>query len=485
MMRAMRINLVKIGSGLLKSMMFISILSLILSVIGGEKVYPNHDFELETDELVMGMSRATNPAHIEISKTVEPNQIFIKDSGLTPDFARVTIKVKGVGYPGVEYDPQDTVFIMDNSDSMDESDNEYKRIEALKYYLETMIPPDDRAAVVKFAAEAELINNHHLTSNYSQIEDDLPALWHTSGLTNLGAAMALANQELIQYGDRENKMLIEILLTDGRPEPPENNVTMKTINQAIDYNIKVYTVGLGETHDAELLKWISKMTGGRYYYAREASELIEIYNEISHQFHNYTAGIDPDISDSEPMVRDVLPDWIIVDQSSYSIKPDYKGSFLGGTKVLEWNISRIAIGQTWTVSYNISCKQPGDEVAVMVFGQARVRYLSQKGNDQILWFDELYIKVIPRYSQISPAPPPPLPPAPPPPPPVSGFPVPAPPPATPVPVTLSPPVYMPAGATPTPIPVQYMASFFVGLGIAEQVIQRTKIKSRQKVAIGV
>lgn len=426
-------------------------------------------------------SRATNPARLEIDKSVAHSQIFVKDSGLNPEKTRITITVKGVGYPGVEYNPQDTVFIMDNSDSMDESDNEFKRVEALKLYLETMLPPDDRAAVIKFSRDAELINDHHLTSNYTQIIEDLPALWHTSGLTNLGAAVALANEELIQYSDTD-KILVEILLTDGRPEPPENNVTMKTINEAIDNEIKIYTVGLGEDHDAKLLRWIANMTGGKYYYAREAEDLIEIYNEISNQFHNYTAGTDPDITDSDPMVRDVLPYWVDVEQGSFSIEPDHTGPFLGDTTRLEWNISRIAIGETWTVSYNISVTEPGDTKDITVAGHARVRYLTQKGTRQTIWFDALSIKVLPRYSQFfGPPPPPPLPPAPLP---VSGFPVPAPPPATTVPIPLAPGQFV-ATASPAGIPLQYFMATFVGLGIADRIKQMRMIKSRQKVAIGV
>ncbi|MCK5562229.1 MAG: VWA domain-containing protein, partial [Thermoplasmata archaeon] len=329
------------------------ILLAMLLILSGFVVLMSNTSGEVTEDLKINyepQARSTNPARLEISKSVGHNQIFVKDSGLNPEKTRVTITVKGVGYPGVEYNPQDTVFIMDNSDSMDESDNEFKRIEALKLYLETMLPPDDRAAVIKFSRDAELINDHHLTSNYTQIIDDLPALWHTSGLTNLGAAVALANEELIQYSDTD-KILVEILLTDGRPEPPENNVTMDTINEAIDNKIKIYTVGLGEDHDAKLLRWIANMTGGKYYYAREAEDLIIIYNEISNQFHNYTAGSDPDITDSDPMVRDVLPYWVEVEQGSFSIEPDYFGAFLGDTTRIEWNISRIAIGETWTVSY--------------------------------------------------------------------------------------------------------------------------------------
>ena len=98
-------------------------------------------------------TRANDPAKLEISKTISHKQIYVSNSGLYPSHSTVTLTVSGVGYPGIEFNPQDTVFIMDNSDSMDENDNEFKRVEALKLYLEKMVTPD-RAAIVKFSNNA-------------------------------------------------------------------------------------------------------------------------------------------------------------------------------------------------------------------------------------------------------------------------------------------------------------------------------------------
>jgi hypothetical protein len=446
----------------------------------------SHNDSLNTNYPI-GETRSTRndkkPAQLEIDLTSKLSQIFVSGSGLNPNSTRVTVTVRGVGYPGVEYNPQDTVFVMDNSDSMDESDNEYKRVEALRIYLDTMLPPDDRAAIVKFSNNAELVKNHHLTSNYSQILSDLSELWHTTGLTNLEAAVATANQELIEYGDSENKTLVEILLTDGRPEPPENNVTMNTIKQAIDNNIKIYTIGLGDDHDAKLLRWIANLTGGKYYFASEASELIAIYNDISDQFHNYTAGSDPDPLDDDPLIRIVLPTWTKYVKGSFSIPPDYIGSYPGGSTKLEWNVSHIAIGETWTVSYNVTSTSAG-EVEISVHTHSRVKYKTQAGIEKTLWFDKLAINVLPKSIRFVPGAPPP-PPLPPTTFPVSGFPVPAATPAGQVPIIMQPAMPVSAGATTAAVPVEYLIGGFVGLGIAERLKQRRLVKSRQKVAIGV
>lgn len=476
-------SLDKINSTVLVKMVIVffittATIGLVTAMACGEQ---NIDSETENGTF---FTRASNPPRLEIDKSINRDQIFINGSGVTPEEATVTITVNGLGFPGVEFNAQDTVFIMDNSDSMDENDNEFRRLEALQLYLQKMIAPEDRAAIVKFSAGAELINNHHLTSNYTQIIEDLPELWHTSGLTNLGAAVALANQELIAYGDK-NKVLVEILLTDGRPEPPENNVTIDIINDAVENNIEIYTVGLGEAHDAGLLKWIARQTGGKYYYAKNASELIDIYNDISNQFRNFTAGSDPDLKDSEPLIRDVIPTWITFDPNSFTKKPDYIGAYLGGTTKIEWNVSKISIGETWSVSYNISSTTIGDAVAITVYGHARVRYFTQERIYQQLLFDDDYIIVLPGYGRLLPGPPIPPPPAPPPPPPpASGFPIPVAPSSTPVPLPIQPSIYVPAG-TPAAIPAEAVFAGFLTLGVADRIRQRRILKTRQKVAIGV
>ncbi len=430
-------------------------------------------------------TRSTNPdlARLEVVKTVEHNTIFVNGSDRKPNHTRVTITIKGVGQPGMDYNPQDVVFVMDNSDSMDENDNEYKRIEALKLYLQKMLPPGDRAALVKFSSNAELVNDHHLTSNYEQIINDLPALWHTTGHTNLGAAIKLANQELMEFGDTENNLLIEILLTDGRPEPPENNVTIETINEAIENNIRIYTVGLGKAHDAELLKWIAAKTGGKYYYAKDASDLLEIYDELSNQNRNFTAGLDLDITDTEPLLRDVIPRWIYYNADSFSKKPDRIGNYTSGAVKLEWNIKKIIIGETWSVSYNITSNRVGEEIPITVVDLARVRYYSQDETTKEVNFKELNIRVLPKYDYkntgvVPPPPPPTVPPT------VStgGFPLPT---STPVSIAAPGPVPITAGATPAAIPVQYLFAGLLGLGIAERIKHLRMIKTRQKVALGV
>jgi len=138
------INSIRNRISIFKSILAIILLFLVIIILLSTNVASaTIDPSLEHNQS-QTQSRAVNPPGLEISKSVDRHRIFVSTSGVTPMTATVTLSVKGVGYPGVEFNPQDTIFIMDNSDSMNENDNEFKRIQAVKLYLDTMIPPDDR-----------------------------------------------------------------------------------------------------------------------------------------------------------------------------------------------------------------------------------------------------------------------------------------------------------------------------------------------------
>jgi hypothetical protein len=199
--------------------------------------------------------------------------------------------------------------------------------------------------------------------------------------------------------------------------------------------------------------------------------------------------MDLDTKDLEPLLRDVLPAWVDYVEGSFSKEPDFIGQLANGGTKLEWNISKISIGEVWSVSYNITSGRAGEFVPITDVDLARVKYYSQLEKIQVVKFPEYYIRVLPKYdyqypAPLPPPPPPPPPPLPPPPPP-SGFPIPAPPATTPVPISLTPPVPMTAGATPAAVPVEYLFAGFMGLALAERIKQRRLLRTRQKVAMGI
>jgi Ca-activated chloride channel homolog len=128
--------------------------------------------------------------------------------------------------------------------------------------------------------------------------------------TFLGTGLATAISRL-RKSTAKGKVVI--LLTDGEPTPPEKIDPDVAIELAKEFDIKVYTVGIGNEHggyinhpfgvqqagvklNTELLKKIANQTGGTFLKAGNPKELREAYNKIDllektkHEtdiFHNY------------------------------------------------------------------------------------------------------------------------------------------------------------------------------------------------------
>jgi von Willebrand factor type A domain len=187
---------------------------------------------------------------------------------------------------------QDIILAIDGSGSMSQNDPNRLRIQGGKDYISRLSLPD-RVASVAFTSVAYLIRTnvggpaHHLFSpynnglpNYSGAQSDLDTIGQTDG-TNFGAALQVANDELIANG-LPNRAWVIILLTDGFNNYPwQDTLALAQAGRAKANNITVYTIGLGAGADAALLTDIADITGGTYFAAPTADSIRWIYFEIS------------------------------------------------------------------------------------------------------------------------------------------------------------------------------------------------------------
>lgn len=91
-----------------------------------------------------------------------------------------------------------------------------------------------------------------------------------------GIAQSLTTLSFVDSGEK-----IIILLTDGMNN--SGKVAVKqAVENAIDRQVKVYTIGFGEKKDFDvnMLSQISSQTGGKMYAAVDADDLDEVYSEI-------------------------------------------------------------------------------------------------------------------------------------------------------------------------------------------------------------
>jgi Ca-activated chloride channel family protein len=187
----------------------------------------------------------------------------------------------------------DLVMALDVSSSMLAEDFQPNRLSAAKSLAADFISnrPNDRVGLVVFAAESftqcPITTDRQVVLNLlSKIKDGL-----IEDGTAIGMGLATAVSRL---KESEAKSKVVILLTDGI-----NNTgfidPLTAADAAIEYGIRVYTIGVGTIGkarhpqsielvdvkiDEPLLKDIAEKTGGRYFRATNNESLKQIYDEI-------------------------------------------------------------------------------------------------------------------------------------------------------------------------------------------------------------
>ncbi|TXD81470.1 VWA domain-containing protein [Subsaximicrobium wynnwilliamsii] len=197
----------------------------------------------------------------------------------------------------------DIVMAIDVSASMLAKDLLPNRLEALKNVASEFIKgrPNDRIGLVEYAGES--YTKTPITSDKAIVLRSLRDIKYNEiieGGTAIGMGLATSVNRL---KDSKAKSKVIILLTDG-----VNNsgfIDPKIASElALEYGIKVYTIGLGTNGmalspysilpngnfqyrrmqveiDEDLLKSIADMTEGKYFRATDNEKLKEIYSEIN------------------------------------------------------------------------------------------------------------------------------------------------------------------------------------------------------------
>ncbi|MGB5418806.1 vWA domain-containing protein [Algibacter sp.] len=197
----------------------------------------------------------------------------------------------------------DIVMAIDVSASMLAKDLAPNRLEALKKVAAEFIKgrPNDRIGLVEYAGES--YTKTPITSDKAIVLRSLKSIQYNTiieGGTAIGMGLATSVNRL---KDSKAASKVIILLTDG-----VNNsgfIDPKIASElAVEYGIKVYTIGLGTNGmalspvailpngsfqygriqveiDETLLKEIAEVTGGEYFRATNNKKLEEIYAEIN------------------------------------------------------------------------------------------------------------------------------------------------------------------------------------------------------------
>jgi Mg-chelatase subunit ChlD len=186
----------------------------------------------------------------------------------------------------------DIVFLLDESGSMESTDDAQVRRTTIIQILSELNPDQYRAAIVVFNDEAGILGGYpSLTTDFGSLISCVQDLPDPGGYTNMAGAMELANSLLSESGANHR---LAILLTDGTPESESSmgydvaqDAVINTIHVpfAIAADINYYVVHLapGAASPAGLTLLqdrIARDTGGQYLPVESADQLATVLPDI-------------------------------------------------------------------------------------------------------------------------------------------------------------------------------------------------------------
>lgn len=143
----------------------------------------------------------------------------------------------------------------------------------------------DQVGVVTFATHADLTSG--LTNSLGTAEATVQNLsiapQEETGRTNIGDAIALANNEFLSPRHSRDARKVLVLLTDGRANAPGEDAEKYAVSEAAGArasDIDIFTIGLGQGVNRPFLGDVAS-SNNHEFYAASAANLDQIYRLIS------------------------------------------------------------------------------------------------------------------------------------------------------------------------------------------------------------
>ena len=338
--------------------------------------------------------------------------IYERNSSIGQTEAVVKLRIEGKGDP-IAYRLQQTMIAMDDTGSMAWNDPNNTRFDAAMFYLDQLNNPDEVGFVIY---STDLPNGQYselrspLTTSYNTVKTKMYG--SSSGSTPMIDGLRTASDELIPklksgYSWAVIHLTDGCYNTDGDPQPE--------VDRMVSEHIRMFNIGLyldPNTPDRlicepELRSW-SNETGGKYYYVQHASDLRQVYQNISNNngwgHSNDFAGSSP--KNGTPMVVFKLTDDIEVVPGSFVCGAGCVDPTPSAPKVeannsglkLEWKspVIELKIGQVWEVEFKVRSYAIGTKVAVNDVAESRIAYdqydNTPGGSDG---FEQLRLRVLP------------------------------------------------------------------------------------------
>lgn len=317
----------------------------------------------DTDEFIGDFTRLGVMVYpyLEPSKSISPSSIFIEGTGYGEQ-AKIILGVKGSGIaiPGIKSNAADIVFIVDDTGSMGDDIDQVKQ--DIDYITDRIL---ENITSVRFG----LISYKDMPD----VEYDVPLTFDVdafkNGVLNLvaeggGDYEEAVKDALIMGRDDSNwrggnVTRIMILIGDADPHDPAGAVAVAddayTNHNIITCAMDANPMGMQSFVD------IANAGRGIYEHVGNSEEMADaIINAILFLVPPIDlAGEDINQGDSDYMIQDVLPEYISYVPGSFSTLPDFIFKTGDNKTVLQWNVTRIRIGQKWSVSFSLTSSKLG------------------------------------------------------------------------------------------------------------------------------
>ena len=174
--------------------------------------------------------------------------------------------------------PISVVLAIDKSGSMSEEGKMAAAISAANKFIDLM-HSNDKAFIISFSSD---VRRHGIFSSLKSHLHDI-VTWNNfapGGGTALYDAVSVSTTEVLKEAGRK----AVIALTDGIEN--QSKTKYETLVEKIKQGgIPVYTVGLGNTINENVMRQIAWDSGGRYYHVPNSEDLVNLYSSISQQLH--------------------------------------------------------------------------------------------------------------------------------------------------------------------------------------------------------
>ncbi|UCE37283.1 MAG: lamin tail domain-containing protein [Thermoplasmata archaeon] len=334
---------------------------------------------------------------IQATKSGNPVQIYVNGTGHSEEL-EITLTAQGTGatIEAILSNAADIVFVVDDTGSMGSVIDHMKSVILQITEIFTQEIVSVRFGLVSYKDWPE--RDQELTFNTADFIFAVMGLYADGGgdwREDVYGALEMAIDSNWRSG---NVTKVIILIGDAEDHDPYSPCPLVAAAYNGTWGIFTNTIASSDNQlTLDTFKAIAENGSGIYnHYLGLSSEdladaIIDAVLTVVPRLD--VAAKDLDIFDDNPMIRDVLPDYIDYVDGSATIVPDAKYQDGNGNTVLEWNIREIIVGDVWEVKFRVKSHRLGSQLT-NVISDSRINYTAWDGDNMTLLFPEVWVYVL-------------------------------------------------------------------------------------------